>query len=321
MNKERSVSVMPGRFFRVAGLIALVLAAVTGAQAAENIRGGKEVYDSACAGCHTAGVLQAPRLNQKEDWVEREKQGFEVLMSHAIKGFKNMPAKGGNPAIKDQEISNAIIYMLAGSGFDQYAEKAAPEEGGKNKTAADAAVSKSKISKPATSSANQFNRLMPSASDWNPPPSKDGIHDPENAGTLLLQEPKIAFESLSKSKSGNRVDWVKALQENEISPRYERLSDDAAPVVMDLNIVREVKGSMPDVVYPHKQHTEWLDCSNCHPAIFIPQKGANQISMASILLGQKCGVCHGKVAFPVSECRKCHSKQKAPATEVKNEAN
>jgi c(7)-type cytochrome triheme protein len=82
------------------------------------------------------------------------------------------------------------------------------------------------------------------------------------------------------------------------------------PIVLDLNIVREVKGSMPDVVYPHKQHTQWLDCSNCHPAIFIPQKGANQISMASILLGEKCGVCHGKVAFPVSECRRCHSRPK-----------
>jgi c(7)-type cytochrome triheme protein len=80
--------------------------------------------------------------------------------------------------------------------------------------------------------------------------------------------------------------------------------------VLDLNIVREVKGSMPDVVYPHKQHTQWLDCSNCHPAIFIPMKGANQISMASILMGEKCGVCHGKVAFPVSECRRCHSKAK-----------
>jgi len=43
----------------------------------------------------------------------------------------------------------------------------------------------------------------------------------------------------------------------------------------------------------------------------VPQKGANQISMASILLGQKCGVCHGKVAFPVSECRLCHSRKKA----------
>jgi c(7)-type cytochrome triheme protein len=115
---------------------------------------------------------------------------------------------------------------------------------------------------------------------------------------------------MPRSNAGNRVDWVKALENKSIAPRWDRIDDSAAPVVMDLNIVREVKGSMPDVVYPHKQHTEWLDCSNCHPAIFIPQKGANQISMAAILLGQKCGVCHGKVAFPVSECRLCHSKKK-----------
>jgi c(7)-type cytochrome triheme protein len=151
---------------------------------------------------------------------------------------------------------------------------------------------------------------MKSSSEWNLPPARDGIHDPESEGVDILQPPKAAFETLPKAKSGNRVDWVKALEEGAINPRYDRLDPDAAPVVMDLNIVREVKGSMPNVVYPHKQHTEWLDCSNCHPAIFIPQKGANQISMASILLGQKCGVCHGKVAFPVSECRKCHSQSK-----------
>jgi len=88
---------------------------------------------------------------------------------------------------------------------------------------------------------------------------------------------------------------------------------DANAIVLDLNIVREVKGSMPDVVYPHKQHTQWLDCANCHPAIFIPMKGANNISMASILMGEMCGVCHGTVAFPVSECRRCHSKPKTVA--------
>ena len=36
----------------------------------------------------------------------------------------------------------------------------------------------------------------------------------------------------------------------------------------------------------------------------------NNISMASILLGEQCGVCHCKVAFPVSDCRRCHSKNK-----------
>jgi len=160
---------------------------------------------------------------------------------------------------------------------------------------------------------NAFNRLLPAQSKRNPPPSEDGIHDPVNDGTAMLQTPREAFSQLPKTNSGNYVDWVKALDGAKIQPRYDRFDPKAEPMVMDLNIVREVKGSMPDVVYPHKQHTEWLDCSNCHPAIFVPQKGANQISMAAILLGEKCGVCHGKVAFPVSECTRCHSKPKVTA--------
>jgi c(7)-type cytochrome triheme protein len=157
---------------------------------------------------------------------------------------------------------------------------------------------------------NSFNRLMKAPSKRNPPPAEDGIHAPDNDGTFVLQPPKEQFSQLPKGKSGNYVDWVKALDEGKIEPRYDRIDPAVEPVLMDLNIIREVKGSMPDVVYPHKQHTEWLDCSNCHPAIFIPQKGANQISMAAIILGESCGVCHGKIAFPVSECRRCHSKPK-----------
>lgn len=276
---------------------------------------GKQIYDVGCAGCHASGVLSAPKFGNKADWVPREKQGISTLYDHAIKGFKNMPAKGGNPAFKNEEIEAAVKYMLAQSGFDQYgdkvAKKAEPAKAAPAK-AAPVAPKKAVVAKAPTSNkgTNRFNRLMKPKSEWNPPPSLDGIHDPENEGTELLQPPKAAFSNLPTSQSGNRIDWVKALHNGDINPRYDRLDPDAAPVVMDLNIVREVKGSMPNVVYPHKQHTEWLDCSNCHPAIFIPQKGANQISMASILLGQKCGVCHGKVAFPVSECRKCHSQKK-----------
>jgi len=173
---------------------------------------------------------------------------------------------------------------------------------------------------PATAEVNAFNRLLKPVGRFNRPAVESGIHDPGNDMTLQLQPPATAFVELPKSLAGNHVDWVKSLDTKVIAPRWDRLDAAAPAVVMDLNIVREVKGSMPDVVYPHKQHTEWLDCSNCHPAIFVPQKGANQISMASILLGQKCGVCHGKVAFPVSECRLCHSKKKgetAVATEHK----
>ena len=166
----------------------------------------------------------------------------------------------------------------------------------------------------AAAEVNAFNRLLRPLGARNAPPTADGIHDPQHEGTIALQPPLASFEQLPKSSAGNRVNWVTALAEKKIAPRWDRVDGRAQAVVMDLNIVREVKGTMPDVLFPHKQHTEWLDCSNCHPAIFIPQKGANQISMASILLGQKCGVCHGKVAFPVSDCRACHSQKKDVAT-------
>ncbi|MBF0152830.1 MAG: cytochrome c, class I [Magnetococcales bacterium] len=162
----------------------------------------------------------------------------------------------------------------------------------------------------AAASVNTFNRLMKPKSERNQPQSLDGIHDPACEGTNLLQPPKDAFKDLPELQSGNYVDWVQALGKGLIKPRYDRKNPNEEPVVLELDIVREVKGTMPDVVYPHDRHTQWLDCSNCHPDIFIPEKGKNQISMAQILMGQKCGVCHGKVAFPVAECRKCHSKKK-----------
>jgi c(7)-type cytochrome triheme protein len=176
---------------------------------------------------------------------------------------------------------------------------------------------------PAVSSVNTFNRLMKPKVKVNPPPMEDEIHDAENPGTTLLQPPKAAFDSLDKSPHGNNVNWVSSLENGKLNPRWDRIDDTMQPIVFDLNIVREVKGSMPNVVYPHKQHTEWLDCSNCHPDIFIPQKGANQINMASILLGEKCGVCHGKVAFPVttSTCRLCHSQNKENSNLKRSEAS
>ena len=158
--------------------------------------------------------------------------------------------------------------------------------------------------------ANQFNRIMKKDALRDNSLQGDGIHDPANKSLVLLQTPSDAFASLPKAKGGNGVNWVKALEDGSIKPRNSIHDANAQPLVMDLNIVREVKGSMPNVVFPHKQHTELLDCSSCHPDIFIPQKGANQLSMSASLMGQQCGVCHGKVAYPMSRCSFCHSGKK-----------
>jgi c(7)-type cytochrome triheme protein len=164
------------------------------------------------------------------------------------------------------------------------------------------------------SEANEFNQNLKKPKTVNAPPAKDGLHDPSNEAIKKLQPPKEAYADLPPSGFGNHVDWVKALDEGKIEPRWERTDPDAEPFVMDLDIVRPVKASVPDVVFPHRQHTEWLFCSNCHPAIFVPQQQANIINMSLIISGEKCGVCHGKVSFPIETktCKKCHSKPKPP---------
>lgn len=283
--------------------------------AADDLAAGKGVYDKACFACHKSGVMGAPKLGNKDDWKPRVDQGRKTLLDHALNGLNGMPARGGNPALSDADIVNAVAYMVDAAGLKFAAggkeepKKAAEKPKAKPAPVAVAApvpVPAPAVAKPKVS----FNRLMKSADERNPPPIEDGIHDPDNEGVVLLQSPREGMQGFAKGISGNYVDWVKTLESGVIAPRFDRLDPAKKPFVMDLNIVREVKGSMPDVVYPHKQHTEWLDCSNCHPDIFVPKKGANQISMAAILLGQKCGVCHGKVAFPVTECKRCHSKSK-----------
>lgn len=301
----------------LSGLV-LLASLANGAFAAD----GKAVYNSNCVACHGSGVAGAPKFGDKQAWAERIKAGLAALYASALGGKNAMPPRGGNPTLSETEVKAAVDYMVnqavSAKVVTVEQEKAAPKAA--PPPAIPAAPLPRAESAPASpvrlvtaAEANTFNRLLRPAAKRNLPPAEDGIHDPANDGTQTLQPPAQAFAALPRSSAGNSVNWVQALEQRKIAPRYDRVDPNAAPVVMDLNIVREVKGSMPDVVYPHKQHTEWLDCSNCHPAIFVPQKGANQISMAAILLGQKCGVCHGKVAFPVSECRLCHSKKKAAA--------
>lgn len=174
-------------------------------------------------------------------------------------------------------------------------------------------VSVAPVPQEAAAEVNAFNRLLKPPAKRNLPPSEDGIHDPSSAGTPMLQAPLAAFGPLPKSSSGNRVNWVSALESGKIRPLWSAADHKAQPQALDLNIVREVKGSMPDVLFPHKQHTEVLECASCHPAIFQMQKGVSKMSMATIMLGESCGACHGRVAFPVSECRLCHSRAKALA--------
>lgn len=75
-------------------------------------RSGKEVFDAVCTACHSTGAAGAPKAGDKAAWAPRIEQGFDTLLSHAINGFKGMPARGGNPSVSDEEMKNAVGYLL-----------------------------------------------------------------------------------------------------------------------------------------------------------------------------------------------------------------
>lgn len=78
-------------------------------------RPGNEVYSAACSACHDSGAAGAPKLGDSGAWGARVEKGKETLYNHAINGFNAMPAKGGCSDCSDQEVKNAVDYIIAES--------------------------------------------------------------------------------------------------------------------------------------------------------------------------------------------------------------
>ncbi len=89
---------------------------------------GKEVVDAVCSACHATGALNAPKIGDKASWAPHLGAGLEHLTQNAIKGIRQMPARGGNPDLTDTEIARAIVFMAnqSGASFKEPAAKPAP---------------------------------------------------------------------------------------------------------------------------------------------------------------------------------------------------
>jgi cytochrome c5 len=81
-----------------------------------DLKQGKEVYHELCLACHMAGMSSmAPKVGSRQDWAPRIAQGMETLFEHSLQGFKTMPAKGGDPKLSDEEVKNAVAYIVSES--------------------------------------------------------------------------------------------------------------------------------------------------------------------------------------------------------------
>ena len=215
------------------------------------------------------------------------------------------------------------------------------------KAAEEATAAKSKeVAKPAAEAPATKKEVVGSAEKKKPAPSVSpsvskvkssiylgsdgkpaGMGNPENPVSeaykigMSKRPAALAGAGLPKDKFG-LVDWVAVVKEGEINPvgSLDPKKPDVPPFDMDVVIV--AKGDfVNNVMFPHDIHTYWLGCENCHPAIFVMGKGKNKMSMAEIAEGKWCGRCHGKVAFPLTDCARCHTQKKAQKGAQKKAVN
>ncbi len=86
------------------------------ASAPRQLKAGADVYNAACVACHGSGAAGAPKTGDTAAWSKRLGQGYDTLVSHAVKGIRGMPAKGGNPDLDELEVARAVVHMANASG-------------------------------------------------------------------------------------------------------------------------------------------------------------------------------------------------------------
>jgi c(7)-type cytochrome triheme protein len=116
-----------------------------------------------------------------------------------------------------------------------------------------------------------------------------------------------------KERFGNGIDWEQAEAIGKIKPAdyVEGMSfrRKTMEIQKDFDLEATVSG-IPDIIFSHKKHTVWNGCEGCHPEIFAGiKKGTTKYSMVENFEGRYCGQCHLNVAFPMTDCQRCHTKR------------
>ena len=76
---------------------------------------GKTVFSTYCLRCHGKGLHDAPRKGNAADWKPRLSQPLTTLIEHAVNGHGRMPPKGGFSVLSNDEVSDAVAYVVGRS--------------------------------------------------------------------------------------------------------------------------------------------------------------------------------------------------------------
>ena len=76
------------------------------------MRSGKEVYDTACTTCHAIALAGAPRFGDRLSWGERSNEDLDHLVETVTNGLGGMPPMGMCMDCSQEELTDAVQYML-----------------------------------------------------------------------------------------------------------------------------------------------------------------------------------------------------------------
>lgn len=88
---------------------------VTGSYAAGDPGAGEAVYNKSCKMCHGTGMMNAPKVGDQAAWQERIARGEAALLDSVLQGLGSMQPKGGCGKCSDDDLKNAIAYMVSHS--------------------------------------------------------------------------------------------------------------------------------------------------------------------------------------------------------------
>ena len=147
----------------------------------------------------------------------------------------------------------------------------------------------------------------------NPEPEEDtstpmlGLYDENQPRPDIesLSNWEDVLEALPKDYK-KKADWSAAIEQGIVRPRPGADPKTLLATSFQYDFIIEEMPEKPknEGYFPHSAHTQWLGCKNCHASIY-PYK-RNPATMNEMRAGASCGTCHGKVAFSLKQCKRCH---------------